>query len=142
MNKFILQILLVWALVAQHRGAGYLYCDELDKQVVKMLKNPLDMVLHLLRKILCVNRKTYDIDALVVEKEKERMDYLNSTLLAEPVTSNDNGELYLYFEHNGAVREFFFPEGTFDHRERLVDFKVSSSDKRTERIVQLQELRG
>lgn len=111
-------------LLILQRQTSYLYCDELDKHIVKMLKNPLDMFLHVLRNILCVNKKTYDIGGLMIEKEKERVDYLNNTVLDDYTVKNDNGELYLYFTYNNKVREFFFPNGTFDVSYKEIDFKV------------------
>ena len=125
MNRLLGISLLVFGILSTRTGENYIYCDELDRFKPIILKNSLDVVPYILRKILCVRRKSSNVKATkkYIENNLKSRDSANKYVSDKEIDESES-VLYLYFNDNQISNPFYFPKGFTNTKNVLIDFKV------------------
>lgn len=140
MNRLLPLIMLFLGIVTNRLGENYIYCEELTRFKNIILRNSLDVLPYILRRILCVRRKSSDIKGIraLTENNINNRNYSNKYYTEKQVHNVDSG-LYLYFEYQNRSQPFYLPKGFINIKNISIDFKVILKETLSRDYLQLQK---
>lgn len=143
MMKRVMKLFLIFALsFSKKSGENYIYCDNLDRFEAVILKNSLDVIPYIMRKILCVRRPGPKLKLTKKMIENEIKSRNNAVMLSseENYTAEDSF-LHVFFKDANVNQPFYFPGGFVNIKKHFIDFKVRSKEGLHWNHIQLQKFR-